>query len=79
MAEFTGLGYYAEIPAVIFDVQRCGPQRSADAHGQQDILSAACSRTATRTSDAPACVGRRVLHDGDGAFDLAEQLQTPSS
>ena len=33
MAEFTGLGYYAEMPAVIFDVQRVRPvHRSADAH-----------------------------------------------
>src|SRR5689334_22188997 len=41
MAEFTGLGYYAEIPAVIFDVQRCGPSTGLPTRtGQQDILSA---------------------------------------
>ena len=42
MSEFTGLGYYAEIPAVIFDVQRCGPSTGLPTRtGQQDILSAA--------------------------------------
>ena len=42
MAEFTGLGYYAEVPAVIFDVQRAGPSTGLPTRtGQQDILSAA--------------------------------------
>ena len=42
MAEFTGLGYYAEVPAVIFDVQRAGPSTGLPTRtGQQDILSTA--------------------------------------
>ena len=42
MSEFTGLGYYAEIPAVIFDVQRCGPSTGLPTRtGQQYILSTA--------------------------------------
>ena len=42
MAEFTGLGYYAEIPGVIFDVQRTGPATGMPTRTQQaDVLSAA--------------------------------------
>src|ERR1700757_4165286 len=42
MAEFTGLAYYAETPAVIFDVQRVGPSTGLPTRtAQGDILSAA--------------------------------------
>ena len=42
MAEFTGLGYYAEVPAVIFDVQRVGPSTGLPTRtAQGDILSTA--------------------------------------
>src|SRR5262245_210547 len=42
MAEFAGLGYYAEVPAVIFDIQRAGPSTGLPTRtGQQDILSTA--------------------------------------
>ena len=68
MSEFTGLGYYAEIPAVIFDVQRVGPSTGLPTRtGQQDILSTAVlSHGDTQASAAAARVGRRVLLDGDG-------------
>jgi 2-oxoglutarate/2-oxoacid ferredoxin oxidoreductase subunit alpha len=47
MAEFAGLGYYAEIPGVIFDVQRTGPSTGMPTRTQQaDLLSAPFSRTA---------------------------------
>ena len=42
MSEFTGLAYYAEAPAVIFDVQRVGPSTGLPTRTTQgDILSTA--------------------------------------
>src|ERR1700732_3034694 len=42
MAEFAGLGYYAELPGVIFDVQRTGPSTGMPTRNQQgDLLSVA--------------------------------------
>jgi 2-oxoglutarate ferredoxin oxidoreductase subunit alpha len=79
MSEFTGLGYYAEIPAVIFDVQRCGPSTGLPTRtGQQDILSTAVlSHGDTKhpllfPSSVTECYSMAM-----DAFDLAEQLQTP--
>ena len=68
MAEFTGLGYYAEVPAVIFDVQRVGPSTGLPTRtAQQDILSTAVlSHGDTKHPLLLPGVGRRVLHDGDG-------------
>src|SRR5919204_1556872 len=79
MAEFTGLGYYAEVPAVIFDVQRAGPSTGLPTRtGQQDILSTAIlSHGDTRHPMLiPASVGECYQFAQD-AFDLAERLQTP--
>jgi len=39
MSEFTGLGYYAEVPAVIFDVQRAGPSTGLPTRTAQGDLS----------------------------------------
>jgi 2-oxoglutarate ferredoxin oxidoreductase subunit alpha len=79
MAEFTGLGYYAEIPAVVFDVQRCGPSTGLPTRtGQQDILSAAVlSHGDTKhplllPASVDECYSMAIE-----SFDLAEQLQTP--
>jgi 2-oxoglutarate/2-oxoacid ferredoxin oxidoreductase subunit alpha len=79
MSEFTGLGYYAEIPAVIFDVQRCGPSTGLPTRtGQQDILSTAVlSHGDTKhplllPSSVTECYTMAME-----AFDLAEQLQQP--
>jgi 2-oxoglutarate ferredoxin oxidoreductase subunit alpha len=79
MSEFTGLGYYAEIPAVIFDVQRCGPSTGLPTRtGQQDILSAAVlSHGDTKhplllPSSVTECYSMAI-----DSFDLSEQLQTP--
>src|SRR5204863_1524861 len=42
MTEFTGMGYYAEIPAVIFDIQRVGPSTGLPTRTSQgDVLSIA--------------------------------------
>jgi len=79
MSEFTGLGYYAEIPAVIFDVQRCGPSTGLPTRtGQQDILSTAMlSHGDTKhplllPSSVSECYTMAME-----AFDLTEQMQTP--
>lgn len=79
MSEFLGLAYYAEVPAVIIDVQRAGPSTGMPTRTQQsDILSAAyASHGDTKhvllfPATAAECFGMTV-----DAFDLAEQLQTP--
>lgn len=79
MAEFSGLGYYAEIPGVIFDVQRTGPSTGMPTRTQQgDILSTAfLSHGDTKhVLILPGSVMECFELSGD-AFDLAERLQTP--
>ena len=79
MSEFTGLGYYAEIPAVIFDVQRVGPSTGLPTRtAQGDILSTAVlSHGDTRHPLLlPASIAEAYSMAMD-AFDLADQLQTP--
>jgi 2-oxoglutarate ferredoxin oxidoreductase subunit alpha len=79
MGEFTGLGYYAEVPAVIFDIQRVGPSTGLPTRtAQGDILSTAMlSHGDTRhplllPASVTECYEMAVV-----AFDLAERLQTP--
>ena len=79
MQEFIGLAYYAEVPAVIFDVQRVGPSTGMPTRTQQcDLLACAyASHGDTRHvmlfPDSPEeCFEMAVK-----AFDLAERLQTP--
>ena len=49
MQEFIGLAYYTDIPAVFFDVQRCGPSTGMPTRTQQaDLLLWRTPRTATR-------------------------------
>ena len=79
MSEFTGLGYYAEVPAVIFDIQRVGPSTGLPTRtAQGDLLATAVlSHGDTRHPLLlPASVAEcyRMAMD---AFDLAERLQTP--
>jgi 2-oxoglutarate/2-oxoacid ferredoxin oxidoreductase subunit alpha len=79
MGEFTGLGYYAEVPAVIFDVQRVGPSTGLPTRtAQQDILTTAVlSHGDTKHPMLiPASVNECYSMAMD-AFDLAERLQTP--
>ena len=78
MQEFVGLSYFAEIPAVIFDVQRGGPSTGMPTRTQQsDILSAAyASHGDTKhplllPEDPAEC-----FEFGSLAFDLADRLQT---
>ena len=79
MQEFFGLAYFAEIPAVIFDVQRGGPSTGMPTRTQQsDLLSCAyASHGDTKhvlifPEDPYEC-----FELGARAFDLAERLQTP--
>jgi 2-oxoglutarate ferredoxin oxidoreductase subunit alpha len=79
MSEFAGLGYYSEVPAVIFDVQRVGPSTGLPTRtAQGDILSTALlSHGDTRhplllPSSVEECYTMAM-----SAFDLAERLQTP--
>jgi 2-oxoglutarate ferredoxin oxidoreductase subunit alpha len=79
MAEFAGLGYYAELPGVIFDIQRTGPSTGMPTRNQQcDILSVAfLSHGDTRhVMLIPGSV-KECYEFAQAAFDLAEHLQTP--
>ena len=79
MAEFTGLGYYAEVPAVIFDVQRVGPSTGLPTRtAQPDILSTAVLSHGDTKHPLllPASVEECYTMAME-AFDLAERLQTP--
>ena len=78
MQEFIGLSYFAEIPAVIFDVQRGGPSTGMPTRTQQaDLLSAAyASHGDTKhplllPKDPGECFEMGAL-----AFDLSDRLQT---
>jgi 2-oxoglutarate/2-oxoacid ferredoxin oxidoreductase subunit alpha len=79
MAEFAGLGYYAEIPGVIFDVQRTGPSTGMPTRtSQADLLSVAfLSHGDTKHVVLLPGNVRECFELGYAAFDLAERLQTP--
>jgi 2-oxoglutarate/2-oxoacid ferredoxin oxidoreductase subunit alpha len=79
MAEFSGLGYYAEIPGVIFDVQRTGPSTGMPTRtSQADLLSVAfLSHGDTKHVVLLPGSVRECFEFGGAAFDLAERLQTP--
>jgi 2-oxoglutarate ferredoxin oxidoreductase subunit alpha len=78
MQEFVGLSYFAEIPAVIFDVQRGGPSTGMPTRTQQaDILSAAyASHGDTKHVLLLPEDPRECFEMGALAFDLADRLQT---
>ncbi len=79
MSEFIGLGYYAEIPAVIFNVQRTGPSTGMPTRTQQcDLLSCAyASHGDTKHVLLFPADPRECFYMAPQAFDLAERLQTP--
>jgi 2-oxoglutarate/2-oxoacid ferredoxin oxidoreductase subunit alpha len=79
MAEFAGLGYYAEIPGVIFDVQRTGPSTGMPTRtSQADLLSTAfLSHGDTKHVVLLPGSVKECFEFGYAAFDLAERLQTP--
>jgi len=79
MGEFAGLGYYAEIPGVIFDVQRSGPSTGMPTRTQQsDLLSTAfLSHGDTKHVILLPGSVKECFELAQAAFDLAERLQTP--
>jgi len=79
MTEFIGLAYFAEIPAVLFDVQRGGPSTGMPTRTQQaDILACAyASHGDTKHVLLFPEDPRECFEFGAQAFDLADRLQTP--
>ncbi len=79
MGEFTGLSYYAEVPAVIFDVQRVGPSTGLPTRtAQGDLLQVAfLSHGDTKHMMLFPCSVEECYTMAQEAFDLAEQFQTP--
>jgi 2-oxoglutarate ferredoxin oxidoreductase subunit alpha len=79
MNEFIGLAYYAEIPAVVFDVQRTGPSTGMPTRTQQgDLLMCAyASHGDTRHICLYPADPREAFEMSVKAFDLADRYQTP--
>ncbi|MBV9421095.1 MAG: 2-oxoacid:acceptor oxidoreductase subunit alpha, partial [Alphaproteobacteria bacterium] len=79
MQEFFGLAYFAEVPAVVFDIQRGGPSTGMPTRTQQsDILLAAyASHGDTKHVLLFPEDPREAFEFAAQAFDLAERLQTP--
>lgn len=79
MNEFLGLAYFAEVPAVLIDVQRTGPSTGMPTRTQQsDVLEAAyASHGDTKHVLLFPSTPKECFDMTLDAFDLAEQLQTP--
>jgi 2-oxoglutarate ferredoxin oxidoreductase subunit alpha len=79
MAEFAGLGYYTEVPAVVWDIQRVGPSTGLPTRTSQgDILSTAfLSHGDTKHILLIPCSVEECFTMAGDAFDLAEHFQTP--
>lgn len=79
MSEFLGLAYFAEIPTVLFNVQRAGPSTGMPTRTQQsDVLSCAyASHGDTKQVLLFPSTPKECFDFGAMSFDLAERLQTP--
>ena len=79
MSEFVGLGYYAEVPTVIYDVQRVGPSTGLPTRTMQgDLLSTALlSHGDTQHPMFFPCSPEECFGMSLEAFDFAERFQTP--
>lgn len=79
MSEFIGFAYYAEVPAVIFDVQRTGPSTGMPTRTQQcDLISCAyASHGDTKHVLLFPANPEECFYSAPMAFDLADRLQTP--
>jgi len=79
MNEFVGLAYYAEVPCVIFDVQRVGPSTGLPTRTQQSdlMLCAYASHGDTRHVLLFPANPQECFYMAVQAFDIAERLQTP--
>ena len=78
MAEFAGLSYYAEVPGVVWDIQRVGPSTGLPTRTSQgDILSTAfLSHGDTKNILLLPCSVAECFSMAQDAFNLAEQFQT---
>ncbi len=79
MAEFAGLGYFAEVPAVIWDIQRVGPSTGLPTRTSQGDLLFTYYLGHGDTKNVillPASL-KECFEYGYKAFDLADTLQTP--
>jgi len=79
MSEFLGLAYFAEVPVVLYDVQRAGPSTGMPTRTQQsDMLSAAyASHGDTKQVMLIPANPKECFDMSAQSFDLAEHLQTP--
>ena len=79
MNEFLGLGYFAEVPTVLIDVQRTGPSTGMPTRTQQSdlLLAAYASHGDTRHPLLFPASPKECFEMTADAFDLTEQLQTP--
>jgi 2-oxoglutarate/2-oxoacid ferredoxin oxidoreductase subunit alpha len=79
MNEFLGLAYYAEVPAVVFDVQRTGPSTGMPTRTQQGdlMMCAYASHGDTRHICLYPSDPREAFEFAVQSFDLAERFQTP--
>jgi 2-oxoglutarate ferredoxin oxidoreductase subunit alpha len=79
MSEFIGFAYYAELPAVIFDVQRAGPSTGMPTRTQQcDLMICAyASHGDTKHVLLFPANPEECFYMSVTAFDLADRLQTP--
>ena len=79
MQEFLGLAYFAEIPAVLFDVQRGGPSTGMPTRTQQSdiLLCAYASHGDTKHVLLFPEDPYETFEFAALAFDLADRLQTP--
>jgi 2-oxoglutarate ferredoxin oxidoreductase subunit alpha len=79
MQEFIGLAYYADVPAVFFDIQRTGPSTGMPTRTQQgDLMSIAyASHGDTKHVMVFPANPEECFYMAVQAFDLAERFQTP--
>ena len=79
MSEFLGLAYFAELPAVLWDIQRAGPSTGMPTRTQQsDILAAAyASHGDTKHPLLFPSTPKECFDFAVEALDLADRLQTP--
>ncbi len=79
MSEFVGLGYFAELPGVIWDVQRVGPSTGLPTRtGQGDVLAAyTLGHGDTKHPILLPSSVAECFEFGTTSFNLADELQTP--
>ncbi len=79
MNEFLGLAYFAEVPTVLFDVQRSGPSTGMPTRSQQSdlLLAAYASHGDTKHVLMFPATPKECFEMGAASFDIADRLQTP--